>query len=203
MLTPPDPTDPERPGTFHAAGCAPLRRGTPCAPGDRIEKSETLIMTWPDTLRARGQDPQRVRAGLDSEGHPARPGTGSRSPTTSKVPGRTEMSPDGVECPHPGQAAPMGGRYPLTLRRLPPHHKPLSLVRRHGQPSWRHHFPLFGGFHPPTRTIFFTTLLGDTPPRSSHGVAAPRQHARHLPTLEKSSIATWMRSNRSGHCRCR
>ena len=30
------PTDPERPGTFHAAGCMPLRVGTSCASGDRI-----------------------------------------------------------------------------------------------------------------------------------------------------------------------
>ena len=162
MLTPPDPTDPERPGTFHAAGCTPLRRGTPCAPGDRIPV--------PDDVE--GPRPHR------------------------NVPRRRRRSP-------PRASAPMGGRYPPPLRRLPPHHTPLSLVRRHGQPSWRHHFPLFGGFQPPTRTIFFTTLLDDTPPRSSHGVAAPRQHARHLPTLEKSSIATWMRSNHSDRCRCR
>ena len=25
-----------RPGTFHAAGCTPLRTGTPCASGDRF-----------------------------------------------------------------------------------------------------------------------------------------------------------------------
>ena len=122
-----------------------------------------------DNLRVRGQDsgPRRRRT----------------PPTAQKCPRRRRTSPLGA-------SGPMGRRYPPALRRLPPHHRaqpPRAPAQATGLTSPH---SLFGGLQPPTRTIFFTTLPDDAPPRSSHGAAAPRQHAGHLPPLEKSSIAT-------------
>ena len=68
-----------RPGTFHATGCAPSRRGTPCASGDRI--------SVPDGVE-----------GPQPEGHA--PGRTDMSPTTSNAtPG--EQSPWAAGTYHP------------------------------------------------------------------------------------------------------
>ena len=140
----------------------------PLTDGD-IPRSRVHAAPEGDILRVRGQDsgPRRRRT----------------PPTAQKCPRRRRTSPLGA-------SGPMGRRYPPALRRLPPHHRaqpPRAPAQATGLTSPH---SLFGGLQPPTRTIFFTTLPDDAPPRSSHSAAAPRQHAGHLPPLEKSSIAT-------------